>query len=42
VAETDPPDDGGTFTGWRLTVVNLPGGATTGIRPQVWAVCINP
>ena len=37
---TEPPFDGGTFTGWRITVVNPTGGATTGIRPEVWVVCV--
>jgi hypothetical protein len=31
------PGDGGTFTGWRATVVNENNGA--GIRPEVWVVC---
>ena len=34
------PDDGQGFLGWRATFVNSPGGATTGIRPDVWAVCM--
>ena len=37
---TEPPVDGGSFTGWRITVVNPTGGVTTGIRPQVWVVCV--
>lgn len=36
---TEPPVDGGTFTGWRITVVNPAGGAASGIRPEVWVVC---
>jgi hypothetical protein len=36
---TEPPPDGGTFTGWRITVVNPAGGAASGIRPEVWVVC---
>jgi hypothetical protein len=36
---TGAPVDGGTFTGWRATVVNPVGGVTTGIRPDVWVVC---
>ena len=39
---TEPPLDNGTYTGWRITVVNLPGGVMTGIRPEVWAVCATP
>ena len=39
---TNPPLDGGTFTGWRITVVNPTGGTATGIRPEVWVVCANP
>jgi hypothetical protein len=37
---TEPPADGQSFTGWRLTVTNLTGGVTTGIRPTVWVVCV--
>jgi hypothetical protein len=36
---TEPPLDNGTFTGWRITVVNPTGGAASGIRPEVWAIC---
>ena len=39
---TEPPLDGGTFTGWRITVVNLPAGVGAGIRPEVWVVCVTP
>jgi hypothetical protein len=39
---TEPPADGGTFTGWRITVVNPAGGAASGIKPEVWVVCITP
>jgi hypothetical protein len=39
-ANTEPPLDGGTFTGWRITVINVAGGVTTGIRPEVWVVCV--
>jgi hypothetical protein len=38
--DTEPPADGGTFLGWRITVSNLPGGQTTGIRPEVWVICL--
>jgi hypothetical protein len=38
-ANRSAPVDNGTFTGWRATVTNLTGGATTGIRPEVWVVC---
>ena len=34
-----PPVDGGSFTGWRTTVVNESGGAAAAIRPEVWVVC---
>jgi len=36
----EPPIDGGTFTGWRITIVNPAGGAVAGIRPEVWVVCV--
>jgi hypothetical protein len=36
---TEPPADGQGFTGWRITVFNPTGGATTGLRPTVWVVC---
>ncbi len=36
---TEPPADGGSFTGWRITVLNPAGGITTGIRPTVWVIC---
>jgi hypothetical protein len=39
---TEPPLAGQGFTGWRITVVNPTGGAATGIRPEVWAVCATP
>jgi hypothetical protein len=42
VSNTEPPISGGTFTGWRITVVNPTGGAASGIRPEVWAVCAAP
>jgi hypothetical protein len=38
----EPPVSGGSFTGWRITVVNPAGGAASGIRPEVWAVCATP
>jgi hypothetical protein len=41
-ANTEPPLDGASFSGWRTTVVNKPGGVTTGIRPEVWVVCAAP
>lgn len=40
LSDTGPPADGETFTGWRLTVSNLPGGVTTGLRPTVWVICV--
>jgi hypothetical protein len=41
-SSTNPPGDDGTFTGWRITVKNITGGVTTGIKPEVWVVCANP
>ncbi len=37
---TEPPTDGQTFTGWRITVVNPTGGSASGIRPEVWVICV--
>ena len=37
---TNPPASGQGFAGWRITATNLAGGATTGIRPEVWVVCV--
>jgi hypothetical protein len=39
-SNTGPPVDGQSFTGWRATVLNPAGGVTTGIRPDVWVVCV--
>jgi hypothetical protein len=39
---TEPPLTGGGFTGWRITVVNPTGGAASGVKPEVWVVCITP
>jgi len=39
-ANTEPPRNGETFRGWRITVVNPLGGAPSGIRPEVWVVCV--
>jgi hypothetical protein len=39
-SNTEPPLAGQSFTGWRITVVNPTGGAASGIRPEVWAVCV--
>ena len=44
-ANTGAPLDGGTFTGWRATVLNPPaGGAPPGgdILPEVWVTCATP
>ncbi|HEV7805905.1 MAG TPA: hypothetical protein VGO80_08805 [Solirubrobacteraceae bacterium] len=35
---TEPPGQGQSFTGWRITVSNL--GANPGIRPTVWVICV--
>jgi hypothetical protein len=46
ISTTSPgaPVDGGTFTGWRATVLNPTGGAPPGgdILPQVWVICATP
>jgi hypothetical protein len=34
----EPPPEGGTFDGWRITVQNV--GANPNIRPTVWVVCV--
>ena len=41
ISETNgaAPTDNGTFNGWRITVLNPTGGITTGLRPELWAVC---
>ena len=39
-SNTEPPLAGQSFTGWRITIVNPAGGAASGIRPEVWAVCV--
>ena len=38
---TEPPLAGQGFNGWRITVVNPTGGAASGIRPEVWVVCVD-
>jgi hypothetical protein len=38
---TNPPADGETFRGWRGTVVHNAGSAATGIRPEMWAICVD-
>lgn len=38
---SEPPNTGAGFMGWRITVVNPTGGAASGIRPEVWAVCVD-
>jgi hypothetical protein len=40
-ADTNPPADGQTFQGWRGTVVHNAGSAATGIRPEMWVICVN-
>jgi hypothetical protein len=37
---TEPPLSGQGFTGWRITVFNPIGGAASGVRPEVWVVCV--
>jgi hypothetical protein len=43
-ASPGAPVDGGTFTGWRATVLNPTGGAPPGgaILPEVWVICATP
>src|SRR3954471_13151364 len=41
-SNTEPPLAGQGFTGWRITVVNPAGGAASGVRPEVWAICVSP
>jgi hypothetical protein len=38
--DPDPPGDGEAFVAWRATLLNPPGGATGGVRPAVWAICV--
>jgi hypothetical protein len=44
ISQANPgaPVDGGTFNGWRATVVNPTGGAPPGgaILPEVWVTCV--
>jgi hypothetical protein len=40
-ANTNPPANDQGFTGWRLTANNTSTAATTGVRPQVWVVCVD-
>jgi hypothetical protein len=35
----EAPDSNQTFSGWKIAVFNPSGGITTGIRPEVWAIC---
>jgi hypothetical protein len=37
---TEPPLAGQGFNGWRITVVNPTGGAASGVKPEVWAICV--
>jgi len=39
-SNTEPPLAGQSFKGWRITVVNPTGGAASGIKPEVWVVCV--
>jgi hypothetical protein len=39
-SNTEPPLAGQSFKGWRITVVNPSGGAASGIKPEVWVVCV--
>jgi hypothetical protein len=38
-SNTEPPLDNGSFSGWRITVLNPTGGVTDGIFPEVWVFC---
>ena len=46
ISTTSPgaPVDNGTFTGWRVTVVNPVGGAPPDgdILPEIWVICATP
>jgi hypothetical protein len=33
----EPPPEGGTFDGWKITVVNQT--TVAGLKPQVWVIC---
>lgn len=37
---TNPPEEGGTYTGWRITVFNPAGGIVNGLRPTVYVTCV--
>ena len=41
-ADSEPPADGSSFRGWRLTVFNPTGGGTSpnGLLPTVWVFCV--
>jgi hypothetical protein len=39
-SNTEPPRNGQSYTGWRITIVNPAGGAAAGIRPEVWVTCV--
>ncbi len=36
--DNEPPADGETFTGWRITVFNST--TSPGLRPDVWVICV--
>jgi hypothetical protein len=36
----EAPDDGGTFTGWRATIFNPPGGSVGPFQAEAWVICI--
>lgn len=40
LTNTEPPMSGQGFAGWRITVFNPVGGDASGIRPEVWVVCV--
>jgi hypothetical protein len=36
----EAPEDGGTFTGWRATIFNPPGGSVGPFQAEVWVICL--
>jgi len=39
-SDTEPPAEGQSFNGWRLTVFNPTGGAAQTLTPTVWVFCV--
>jgi hypothetical protein len=36
----EAPEDGGTFTGWRATIFNPPGGSVGPFQAEAWVICL--